>query len=278
MVSRLLLSIAVFTVAAAPCLLSQSAADSVKASEMVLIPAGDYWMGRVHSFPLYEWGMMQRARLDDKPAHKIFIDAFEIDKFEVSNQAYKRFIDETKRKPPWHWKAGKFADSEARIPVTNVTWDDAAAYCAWAGKRLPTEAEWEKAARGGLDRQLFSWGNSGITLKGDLAKTTKTGKNAHVGIASGPAPVGSYPSNGYGVFDMAGNVWEWTNDWYLRDYYSISPDRNPAGPTAGRYKVVRGGGWSDPEEETVLVHYRNYTAPYQVSFTIGFRCARSSSN
>jgi formylglycine-generating enzyme required for sulfatase activity len=275
MMFRTLLLLAALIATTRPQAFSQSSLNSPQTSEMVLIPAGEYWMGRVHSFPLYEWGMMQRARLDDKPAHKIFIDAFHIDKFEVTNQAYKQFAEATNRKKPWYWKAGSFPDAEVRIPVTNITWDDAAAYCSWAGKRLPTEAEWEKAARGGLDRQLFVWGNAGIT-KGEFAKAAKTGKNAHVGIASGPAPVGSYAANGYGLFDMAGNVWEWTNDWYLRDYYSISPDRNPPGPSSGRYKVFRGGGWSDPEEETVLVNYRNYTAPDQVSFTIGFRCARTS--
>jgi sulfatase modifying factor 1 len=267
---------AIFLFSLAPNICGQGNTGSPDLSDMVLIPGGDYWMGRVHSFPLYEWGMMQRARLDDRPAHQLLIDSFYIDKYEVTNQAYRRYTEQTKHKKPWHWKDGGFAEAEARLPVTNVTWNDADAYCRWAGKRLPTEAEWEKAARGGLDRQLFSWGNSGITLKGDLAKTTKTGKNAHVGVASGPAPVGSYPPNGYGLFDAAGNVWEWTNDWYLRDYYSVSPEANPPGPESGRYKVVRGGGWSDPEEETVLVSYRNYTAPDQVSFTIGFRCARSA--
>jgi sulfatase modifying factor 1 len=256
----------------------QTAQNTFRSEEdgMSLIPAGEYWMGRVHSFPLYEWGMMQRDRLDDKPAHRLHIDAFYIDKYEVINLQYRAFVAKTKRRPPWHWPEGSFANRDERLPVTNVTWADADAYCKWAGKRLLTEAEWEKAARGGLDRQLFSWGNSGIKRANEAGEPTATGLNAHLRMASGPAPVGSYPPNGYGLHDMTGNVWEWVSDWYLRDYYSISPDENPRGPDAGNYKVIRGAGWSDPEEETALVSYRNYTRPEQSSSTVGFRCARDA--
>jgi formylglycine-generating enzyme required for sulfatase activity len=246
---------------------------------MSLIPAGDYWMGRVHFFIMHEIGWLQRDRLDDEPAHKIHIDSFYIDKYEVSNEEYKRFADETKRETPWHWPHGNFTKGEERIPVTNVDWDDAGAYCKWAGKRLPSEAEWEKAARGGLDRQMFPWGNEGVRMRTVAAgqKPTPTGKHANTNYPAGPLPIGSYPPNGYGLFDMAGNVWEWTNDWYTRDYYSFSPRKNPHGPETGTYRVIRGGGWSDSvDEQTLMNNYRNYTYPNTKTFTIGFRCVKKA--
>jgi len=128
-----------------------------------------------------------------------------------------------------------------------------------------------------LDRKRFPWGDAGIASKVDAAKTTPTGKNAHVQSGTGPTTVGSYPPNGYGLYDMAGNVWEWTADWYFRDYYSISPAKNPRGPEAGKYKVIRGGGWGTDQDENLLNNFRNYTDPQMKSSTIGFRCVNDAS-
>jgi formylglycine-generating enzyme required for sulfatase activity len=242
---------------------------------MSLVPAGDFWMGRVHFFAMHEYGFLARDRLDDFPAHLVSLDAFYIDKYEVTNSAYKLFAAETKRETPWDWPAGNILKGEERLPVTNVSWEDASAYCKWAGKRLPTEAEWEKAARGGLDRKMFPWGDTGIKITGD-GPTTPTRQRAHFKSGNGPAAVGQYPVNGYGLYDMIGNVWEWTADWYFRDYYSVSPDKNPAGPQSGKYRVIRGGGWGSDPDENLLNNFRNYTDPEMKSPTIGFRCARSA--
>lgn len=247
---------------------------------MALIPEGEYWMGRTHFFLVDAIGWYERDRQDDTPAHRVDLSAFYIDKYEVTNEDYARFANETKRARPWHWPGGKVARGEERIPVYNVNWDDADAFCKRAGKRLPSEAEWEKAARGGLDRQKFSWGDVELGMAGyeaaDTGIASKTGKQAHSNYPFGPAPVGSYPPNGYGVYDTAGNLWEWVADWYSRNYYSVSPIRNPAGPAEGAYKVIRGGGWSDDDERNLMNHFRSYTVPDQRMSTIGFRCAKPS--
>src|SRR5687768_8571021 len=138
---------------------------------MVLIPAGEFWMGRTHTASLEQAIILERDRRDDQPAHRIHVDAFALDTHEVTNADYLRFVDQFvstttvqsnavggKSIPrPWHWPGGKPAKSEERWPVTNVTWAEADAYCKWAGKRLPTEAEWERAARGGQDRKRYPW-------------------------------------------------------------------------------------------------------------------------
>jgi iron(II)-dependent oxidoreductase len=241
---------------------------------MVQIPAGEFWMGRTHTGSLEQAIILERDRRDDQPAHRIHVDAFTLDTHEVTNADYLRFVEQFvsttsaqgnavggKSIPrPWHWPNGRPAREEERWPVTNVTWAEADAYCRWAGKRLPTEAEWERAARGGLDRKRYPWGDEGGRGR------------AHTGSPAGPTLVGSFTPNGFGLHDMAGNVWEWTSDWYERDYYAVSPDRNPTGPSTGRYKVIRGGGWS---EGVQLNSFRNYADPEMRTLIVGFRCARS---
>ena len=144
---------------------------------------------------------------------------------------------------------------------------------------MPTEAEWEKAARGGLVRKKFSWGNEGMGLEGyevnSESMVAQTGRRAHSNYPFGPAPVRSYPPNGYLVYEMSGNLWEWVDDWYYRNYYSISPLENPTGPEKGKYKVFRGGGWSDTDERNLMNHFRSYADPEVRSTTVGFRCAQS---
>jgi formylglycine-generating enzyme required for sulfatase activity len=248
---------------------------------MPLIPEGPFWMGRVHFFLVDAIGWFERDRQDDFPAHRVTLSAFYIDKYEVTNAEYLKFLDAKGGVKPWHWPGGKIPAGEDKLPAYNVDWNEANAYCGWLGKRLPTEAEWEKAARGGLDRKKFAWGDASGGA-GESAVTQGSGRGAQ--RAKPPAnfnskravEVGMFPPNGYGLFDMTGNVWEWTNDWYDRNYYSISPLKDPAGPKTGMYKVFRGGGWNDADERNLMPSFRNYTDPLEKSITIGFRCAKST--
>jgi formylglycine-generating enzyme required for sulfatase activity len=232
---------------------------------MVSIPAGEFWMGRAEFQYLVDRNNeIERDRLDDGPAHKVYLKSFYMDKYEVTNEEYARFTDTTAATPPWYWPHGKVPKGEEQRPVYNVSWAEATAYCSWAGKRLPTEAEWERAARGGLERKRFPWGD-------DEAIRNK----AHLGFPWGPTKVGSFPPNDYGLYDMIGNVWEWTNDWYNRDYYAVSPDRNPEGPKTGTYKVIRGAGWTDGDDpRNLMVSHRSYVDPTTRAFTIGVRCVK----
>ncbi len=278
---------------AAPQAGVQSAAKDDSPAGMALIPAGNFWMGRSHSFLFDELNWTLKPRLDDRPVHQLFVDAFYMDKYEVTNADYEKFTEATKHEKPWHWPGGKVTAQLAKLPVYNITWQDANAYCAWAGKRLPTEAEWEKAARGGFERKLYEWGTDELAYPKPAAPAGAAGapaaraggeesadkKRAHYGNPLGPAPVGSYPENAYGLFDMTGNVWEWVNDWYSKDYYLESPEKNPQGPENGVYKVARGSGWSStedlPQRSILGAHYRNYADPTQTSNVLGFRCAKS---
>ena len=230
---------------------------------MAAIPAGEFWMGRTFHLNVEQATIFERDRRDDMPAHKVYVDAFYMDKYEVTNEEYVKFAEAAGKTKLWYWPGGKPAKGEERQPVHDVTWEDANAYCKSADKRLPTEAEWERAARGGLDRQRFPWGNE------------QGGKRAHVGYPWGAAAVGSFPPNAYGLYDMAGNVWEWTNDWYERDYYTVTPYQNPQGVPAGLYKVIRGGGWTDGGGQVIMNHFRNYADPETRTPIIGFRCAKS---
>lgn len=264
---------------------------------MALIPAGEFWMGRTHMFMFDELSWTARARLDDQPARPVFVDAFYMDKYEVTTTDYAKFVEAKRRPAPWNWKEGKVNPGQEQWPVYNVTWDNAVAYCTWAGKRLPTEAEWEKAARGGLDRKLYPWADifepeakaestaapaaaPAATADGDRPPK-KTIKLARYGFPNGPVAVGSFPPNGYGLYDVTGNVWEWIADWYGQDYYPIAPSKNPRGPEIGKYRVLRGGGWATSEEgggqrALLGVHYRNYAPGDQTSNVVGFRCAKDA--
>jgi formylglycine-generating enzyme required for sulfatase activity len=231
------------------------------AGQMALIPAGEFAMGRTRTTADDQTNMRPHILLDDRPAHTVWVDAFQLDAHEVTNEQYGRFVNATRREAPYHWKHGRFEEWTARYPVYNVNWDDANAYCAWAGGRLPTEAEWERAARGGKSNLDFPWGAQADEKLGRFA-------------ATGPGPVGEYPPNEFGLFDMAGGVSEWCQDWFERIYYKTSPARNPKGPETGMYKVIRGGAWSD-EAARVTVFFRNWVRPNQRTPNLGFRCARS---
>ncbi len=215
--------------------------------DMVFVPGGTFVMGSTRGDP------------DERPAHEVNIKSFYIDVHEVTNRQYQKFLEETGHPKPdfWHPDLDRPED-----PVVGVSWSDATAYVSWVKKRLPTEAEWEYAARGGAFNAKYSWGDEPNTQYANFS-------------SFGIAPVKSFKPNGYGLYDMTGNVWEWCADWYGRNYYTESSTKNPKGPVTGTYKVLRGGAWYSNEAQ-VRVTNRYYSLPDARSFHIGFRCARSS--
>jgi len=214
---------------------------------MVFIPAGYFLMGS------------EEGNEDEKPQHKVYLDAFYIDVAEVTCARYERFLKETGYPPHKLWNP-EFDRPED--PVVGVSWYDASAFARWASKRLPTEAEWEKAARGGLVKKRYPWGN----------KIDKEKANYN---SFGITPVKSYEANSFGLYDMAGNVWEWCQDWYNAEYYRISPRKNPRGPMIDSKKVIRGGAWYC-NEDALRVSNRHRNDPDLGSFHIGFRCVKSA--
>ncbi len=178
---------------------------------------------------------------------------------------YRKFCEATDRQmseaPFWGWKDNH--------PVVNVSWDDAVAYCEWACVRLPTEAEWEKAAQG-TDGRSHLWGN-------EWDKRKCNNGRADFGSTSQITPVGNYPQGAspFGVLDMAGNVWEWCADWYEGDYYMTAPNRNPAGPSLGQYRALRGGLWFNYFVYICRAANRFRSAPAERRNDLGFRCVQS---
>jgi formylglycine-generating enzyme len=229
---------------------------------MVWIPDGPFRMG---SLPA-------EGRPDEQPQHTVLVDAFWIDRVEVTNARYQTFVEETgHRVPPNPYGDGMLTVmSEIEdLPVVLVTWHDAADYCEWAGKRLPTEAEWEKAARG-TDARRFPWGDDPPTpAHGTFAREWDGTHTLH--------PVGTRPDgrSPFGVDDLAGNAREWVQDWYAADFYSVAPDRNPVGPAAGILKVIRGGSWRSPIADIGTAARGRGGFALQTHGT-GFRCARSA--
>ena len=235
---------------------TKKASGQVFEQSMVLVPAGEFTMGSSKGDP------------DEQPVRKVYVDAFFIDKHQMSVGKYGAFLDATAHEAPADWDIMNKSMHQKR-PVVNVDWADADAYCKWAGKRLPTEAEWEKAARG-TDGRIYPWGNE---LPTDFhANMKKEVWNNHVVLT----PVGMYEGgkSPYGVYDMAGNVWEWVNDWYSQDYYKAGPLRNPTGPPKGDYKVVRGGSWGSSPKDLRSTD-RESRLPSFGSLGTGFRCAKT---
>jgi len=263
---------------------------------MVLIPAGEFMMGAPDSDLI--------AFPEERPAHRVVIRAFRIDRYEVSNAEYRRFVEATKGAHPKSCSAleppgtdhapdprwgNDIEWNSPEKPVNGMSWFDAYAYCAWAGERLPTEAEWEHAARGG-DGRRFAWGASppGELPVGNLADASVKRLNPKWNTLRGyddgfahTAPVGSFPfgASAYGVEDMAGNVWEWTADWWSPSAYgdpngppSRSPTLNPKGPAGGEARVLRGGSW-DSTPNFARATARHYQRPDYRSVSFGIRCA-----
>ncbi len=224
---------------------------------MVLIPAGEFTMGSVGGDP------------DEQPVHKVYVSAFFIDKYQVAVAQYARFLEAMHLDSPPEWTIMNKPTNQNR-PVANVDWVDADAYCKWAGKRLPTEAEWEKAARG-TDGRVYPWGNEPPTRF--LANAGKDVWSNHSALS----PVGTLEGgkSPYGVYDMAGNVWEWVSDWYDSDYYKTSPQQNPPGPRKGDSKVIRGGSWGSKGITDLRASDRETHVPSFRGLGTGFRCARN---
>ena len=235
-------------------LICDSVFSQVIDPDMVLIPSGEFTMGKNSA-----------KTTDRQPEHKVTVDSFYMDKFEVTNKQYYEYCTQTGNPFPEFWGSSVFKCSleYPDHPVVGVSFSDAMKYAQWAGKRLPTEAEWEYAARGGLSNYNYPWGNQIDSTLVNYGKKYKT-----------TLKVGSFKPNGYGLFDMGGNVWEWTTDYYGSDYYANSPSQNPRGPNSGRFKVIRGGSWHSGAM-CIQTYYRNGLSPSWVDFAVGFRCVKN---
>lgn len=224
--------------------------------KMVSIPAGKFWMGCNETID-------KNCDDDEKPGHEVFLDAYSIDQYEVTVAEYRQCVEAKECAPlnnissSCNWGKG----DRDHHPANCVDWAQAQAYCQWAGKRLPTEAEWEKAARGDKDQRIYPWGSEWDANKANAG-------------SSGTVPVGSYAAgvSPYKVHDMAGNVWEWVQDWYEQAYYKRGMTQNPKGPDTGTDRIVRGGSWGDVARDLrVSGRYGNDPGVRVDGF--GFRCA-----
>ena len=252
-------------------------------ADMVLIPAGEFIMGSPEG----------EGNNDEQPQHTVFLDAFYIAAYEVTNDQFKKFLEanpqwrKDKIKGKYHggdylkdWDHTNYPSGKANHPVVYISWYAAAAYAQWVGAKLPTEAQWEKAARGGFLGKQYPWGDE---ITHDDANYYYSGAGGHDASRS---PVGSFPANGYGIFDMAGNVWEWCADAYDTDYYKGSSKNNPMGPgtvlvfanddftSVKNARVLRGGPWLN-EPKSLRCAFRLGIEPTYSTFNVGFRCCFS---
>jgi sulfatase modifying factor 1 len=224
--------------------------------EMVAIPAGDFLMG------------CDDGADNERPAHRVWVDGFAIARTTVTNRLYRCFIEETARVAPPVFFDEKFNHPDQ--PVTSVNWFDAADYCVWLAERtgkpyrLPTEAEWERAARGGLESKLYTWGD----------EPPQSQPHYFTSWLDGPERVGRRKPNGFGLFDISENVHEWCADWYDPQYYRTSPARNPQGPATGTRKASRGGSWRHQIKITRVAARSSIPPDFRYS-DYGFRCALS---
>jgi len=242
--------------------------------DMALIPAGTFTMGTNDmdaNQKAIEFGIIKPWFEDEHPAHPVQLPAYYIDQYEVTNANYQKFVLATGYRSPPYWSGTQYPSGMDPYPVVMVSWENAQAYCRWAGKRLPTEAEWEKAAR--PDQRLYPWGNNFDPNRANVG-----------GTRGGLTPAGSYETgqSPYGVYDLIGNVWEWTNDWYKPYPGNTFEEKN----FGEKYKVLRGSSWATvghyPPEITRLIVAHNSRATFRLYFDpkgvlndIGFRCAKS---
>ena len=229
---------------------------------MIFIPGGEFIRGRSHTLPDDGLKWVPELLKDDQPAGPIKISPFYLDTNEVTNEQYAMFVSATHHRAPYNWLEGKVPKGKEQYPVASVSWEDAAAYAKWAGKRLPTEAEWERACRGLTEKAKYPWGEK-----------APAAKDAHFNSVTGPQAVGKCNANQFGLQDMVGNVWEWTADYYAREYYGAAPYENPKGPPSGQYRVIRGGSWADAAKYLTCAN-RSWARPAERSPNIGFRCAK----
>ncbi|MEW5982714.1 MAG: formylglycine-generating enzyme family protein [Acidobacteriota bacterium] len=250
--------------------------------DLATIPAGPFVMGADH------------GRDNERPAHEVTLDSFTIGATVVTNAEYLRFVRSVRHRPPgvhelpvvvrplqeirfrefaapYTWQEGEPPAGRSDHPVVLVGLDDARDYCRWLSAetgrafRLPTEAEWEKAARGGVSGQRYPWGDDiDVSRANFLANPSSKPRQ-------GTSPVRTFPPNGYGLHDAAGNVWEWVSDWYRSDYYSVSPMSNPTGPATGALRLVRGGSWTNDDVDFLRCAFRHPVPPDTYSYSIGFR-------
>jgi formylglycine-generating enzyme required for sulfatase activity len=256
----------------------------VAAPNLARIPAGDFLMGAAD------------AEADERPVHRVTVGEFLIGRFPVTNDEYARFVratghpapsvselplvasggrDDAFRElaAPYVWQNAHPPPAHGNHPVVLVRYADALAYCMWFSEtirrvvRLPTEAEWEKAARGGAEGNRYPWGNDfDPTCCSYLA-------DAAVKRQRGTRPTGTYPPNAFGLCDMIGNVWEWVSDWYGADYYSLGESLDPSGPPAGSLRIVRGGSWVTEDISMLRSSYRHKVPPDTYAYSVGFRIA-----
>ena len=260
---------------------------------MILIEGGSFLMGSDDGMP------------HEAPVHEVVIKSFYLDAAEVTVADFEKFVNATKYvteaekfgnsgvfdtdvkewtmrdKASWRNPDGDGSVANLNEPVVQISWNDAQAYAKWAGKRLPTEAEWEYAARGGLKSKEYSWGDelkpNGKTMANYWQGEFPAENKIEDGFAQ-RAPVKSFAPNGYGLYDMAGNVWEWTADWYAADYYNYSPKENPAGAASGEERVMRGGSWMCAGNfcTNYRVAGRSHSTPETSLNNVGFRLARDA--
>ena len=223
---------------------------------MVVVPAREFLMG------------CERGAEDEKPVHRVFVDQFAIGKFAVTNSLYRFFVAETAHQVPQGWNNPDFNHPDQ--PVTSISWFDAVTFCEWLSKRtgkpycLPTEAQWECAARGGLEGRLYTWGDEAPQEQPDYSRLWLTG----------PERVGQRPPNGFGLHDISENVHEWCADWYAQNYYAVSQGVNPRGPETGSRRASRGGSWRHQIKITRVAARSSIPPQFQYS-DYGFRCALS---